>query len=121
MLSDKDAKNRPADMEEGEIEEGSSIAAAKESGESLVGVKVDLQDLIKPRTCFMGRSLMTQADLDALRLEGCFEPGSCRLPDRETTSEPRKYESVMFQDFFIAWFRLPVSKRFAEILAAYNV
>jgi hypothetical protein len=69
----------------------------------------------------MGRSLMTQADLDALRLEGCFEPGVCCLPGRETTPKPRKNESVVFQDFFTARLRLPVSKRFAEILAAYNV
>jgi hypothetical protein len=27
----------------------------------------------------MGRSLMTQTDLDALRLEGCFEPGVCEV------------------------------------------
>jgi hypothetical protein len=113
MLSDTDAKNRVADVEEGEIGEGSSAAAAEESGESLAGLKAGPQDLVKPRTCFMGRSLMTQADLDALRLEGCFEPGSCRLPDRETTPKPRKNESVVFRDFFIAGLRLPVSKRFA--------
>jgi hypothetical protein len=44
----------------------------------------------------MGRSLMTQVDLDALRLEGCFEPGVCQLPGRETTPKPRKNESVVF-------------------------
>jgi hypothetical protein len=44
----------------------------------------------------MGRSLMTQADLDALWLEGCFEPGVCRLPGRETTSKPRNNESIVF-------------------------
>jgi hypothetical protein len=64
---------------------------------------------------------MTQSDLDALRLEGCFEPGSCWLPGKETTLKPRKNESVMFCDFFTVGLRLPVSKRFAEILAAYNV
>jgi hypothetical protein len=64
---------------------------------------------------------MTQADLDALRLEGCFEPGICRLPGKETTPKPRKNESVVFRDFFTAGLRLPVSKRFADILAAYNV
>jgi hypothetical protein len=64
---------------------------------------------------------MTQADLDALRLEGCFEPGTCRLPGKETTPKPRKNESVVFRDFFTAGLRLPVSKKFADILAAYNV
>jgi hypothetical protein len=38
----------------------------------------------------MGQSLMTQAELDALRLEGCFEPGFCRLPGRETKLKPKK-------------------------------
>jgi hypothetical protein len=64
---------------------------------------------------------MNQVDLDALRLEGCFEPGICRLPGKETTSKPRKNESVVFRDFFTAGFHLPVSKKFADILAAYNV
>jgi hypothetical protein len=64
---------------------------------------------------------MTQADLDALRLEGCFEPGICRLPRKETTPKPQKNESVLFRDFFTAGLRLPVSKKFADILAAYNV
>jgi hypothetical protein len=64
---------------------------------------------------------MTQADLDALRLEGCLEPGTCRLPGKETTPKPWKNESVVFRDFFTAGLRLPVSKKFADILAAYNV
>jgi hypothetical protein len=42
MLSDTDAKNRPADVEEGEIGEGSDATVAEESGESLMGVKADL-------------------------------------------------------------------------------
>jgi hypothetical protein len=41
MLSDTDTKCRDADVEEGEIGEGSGAAAAKESGESLTGVKAD--------------------------------------------------------------------------------
>jgi hypothetical protein len=84
-------------------------------------VKDGSQDLVKLRTYFMGRSLMTQADLDALRLEGCFEPAVCRLPGRETTPKPNKNESVVFRDFFTTTLRLPVSKRFADIPAAYNV
>jgi hypothetical protein len=114
-------KKRAADVEEGEIGEESDAAVAEESGESLTGVKADPRDLVKPSTCFMGRSLMTQADLDALRLEGCFEPGVCRLPGKETTPKLRKKESVVFRDFFTAGLRLPVSKRFADILAAYNI
>jgi hypothetical protein len=121
MLSDTDVKKRATDTEEGEIGEESDAADAAESEESLTGVKADLQDLVKQKTCYMGRSLMTQADLDSLRLEGCFEPGICRLPGKETTPKPRKNGSVVFQDFFTAGLRLPVSKRFVEILAAYNV
>jgi hypothetical protein len=64
---------------------------------------------------------MTQVDLDALQLEGCFEPRICRLPGKETTPKPQKNESVVFRDFFTAGLCLSVSKRFAEILAAYNV
>jgi hypothetical protein len=64
---------------------------------------------------------MTQAGLDALRLEGCFEPGICRLPGKETTPKPRKNESVVFRDFFTTGLRLPISKKFADILAAYNI
>jgi hypothetical protein len=121
MLSDTDRKHRDADVEEGEIGEGSGAAAAEESGESLTGVKADLQDLVKPKTCFMGQSLMTQVDLDAVRLEGCFEPGVCWLPGKETTPKLKKNESVVFRDFFTAGLRLPVSKKFADILAAYNI
>jgi hypothetical protein len=111
-------------VEEGEIGEDADVAieeAAEGSGENLTGVKADLHDLVKARTCFIGRSLMTQGDLDALRLEGCFEPGICRLPGKETTPKPRKNESVVFRDFFTTGLRLPVSKKFADILAAYNV
>jgi hypothetical protein len=124
MLSDTDAGKRDADVEEGEIGEDADAAieeAVEGSGENLTGVKADLRDLVKARTCFIGRSLMTQADLDALRLEGCFEPGICRLLGKETTSKPRKNESVVFRDFFTVGLRLPVSKKFADILAAYNV
>jgi hypothetical protein len=124
MLSGTDAGKHDADVEEGEIGEDADAAieeAAEGSGENLVGVKADLRDLVKARTCFIGRSLMTQADLDALRLEGCFEPGICRLPGKETTPKPQKNESMVFQDFFSAGLCLPVSKRFADILAAYNV
>jgi hypothetical protein len=59
--------------------------------------------------------------LDALRLEGFFEPGICRLPGKETTPKPCKNESVVFRDFFTAGLQLPVSKKFADILAAYNI
>jgi hypothetical protein len=121
MLSDTDTNRHDADVEEGEIGEGSGTAAAEESGESLMGVKADPQDLVKPKTCFMGRSLMTQAELDALRLDGCFEPGVCRLPGKETTPKPRKNESVVFRDFFTAGLRLWCQIDFAEILATYNV
>jgi hypothetical protein len=55
-------------VEEGKIGEGSGVAAAEESGENLAGVKADPQDLVKPSTYFMGRSLMTQSDLDAMRM-----------------------------------------------------
>jgi hypothetical protein len=96
MLSDIDAKKRAVDVEEGEIGEESNAAGAEESEESLTEVKADLQDLVKQKTCSMGRSLMTQAELDALRLEGCFEPGVCHLLGKETTPKPRKYESVVF-------------------------
>jgi hypothetical protein len=69
MLSDTDAGKRGADMEEGEIGEDVDAAieeAAEGSGENLAVVKADLRDLVRARTYFIGRSLMTQADLDAL-------------------------------------------------------
>jgi hypothetical protein len=103
MLSDTDVEKRGADMEEGKIgEEGDTTAVevAEGSGENLAGVNDDPRDLVKARTYFIGRSLMTQADLDALWLEGCFEPGICRVPGKETTPKPRKNESVVFRDFF---------------------
>jgi hypothetical protein len=127
MLRGTYVEKRGADVEEGEIGEesettvGEAAETAKGSGESLAGVKADPRDLIKPRTYFIGWFLMTQADLDVLRLEGCFELRICRLPGKETTPKPRKNESVVFRDFFTAGLRLLVSKKFADILAAYNV
>jgi hypothetical protein len=41
MLSDTDVEKRAADVEEGEIGEGSEEATAEGSGESLAGVKAD--------------------------------------------------------------------------------
>jgi hypothetical protein len=102
MLSDRDAKKKDVDMEEGKIGEGSGTVDAEEFGENLAGVNAGPQDLVKSSTCFLGRSLMTQADLDAMASEDCFAPGSCRLPGRETTPKPWKNESVVFRDFFTA-------------------
>jgi hypothetical protein len=119
-LSDIDAGTH-AGIEEGEIAIGSGAVAAGESGDNLAGVDASPEELAKPSTCFMGRSLMTQSELDALVSEGCFSYDDCRLPGRETTPKPRPNESVVFHDFFTAGLRLPVSKRFAEILAIYNV
>jgi hypothetical protein len=116
MLSDTDAgKCAVIDVEEGEIGEADAAmeVAAEGSEENLARAKA--------WTCYIGRSLMTQADLDVLRLEGCFEPGICRLPGKETTPKPQKNESVVFRDFFTTGLRLPVSKRFADILAVYSV
>jgi hypothetical protein len=101
-LSDTNAKKTNAGIEGGEIAGGSGIAAAEEPGENLAGVQAGPEDLIKTGTCFMGRSLMTQAGLDALVLEGCFSFGDCRLPGKETTPKPRSNESVVFRDFFTA-------------------
>jgi hypothetical protein len=92
------------DVEEAEI--GVETDAAMEESEgNPAGAKA--------RTCYIGRSLMTQADLDALRLEGCFKPGVCRLPGKETTPKPRKNESVVFRDFSLRAFgcRYPRSLR----------
>jgi hypothetical protein len=111
-------------VEEGEIGEDADAAveeAAEGSGENLTRVKADLCDLVKAQTCFIGKSLTTQADLDALRLEGCFEPGICQLPGKETTPKPQKNKSMVFRDFFTAGLRLPVSKKFEDISATYNV
>jgi hypothetical protein len=94
MMSDTDARKRDADVEEGEIGEDADAAieeAAEGSGENVTGVKADLRDLVKARTCFFGRSLMTQADLDALRLEGSFEPGIYRILGKETTPRMRAW------------------------------
>jgi hypothetical protein len=121
MLSDTDAKKRATDIEEGDIGEGNGVTAAEESRENLAGVNAGPQDLVKPSTCFLGRSLMTQADLVVMVWEGCFASGTCRLPGRETTPKPKKNESVVFRDYFTAGLRLPVSKRFVDILAAYKV
>jgi hypothetical protein len=117
MLSDTNAEKGGADVEVGEIGEesetttGEAAEAAEGSGEDLAGVKADSRDLIKPRTCFIGRSLMTQADLDALRLEGCFEPGICRLPGKETTPKPRKMKALC-STIFSLW---ALSASFKEI------
>jgi hypothetical protein len=113
MFSNTDVEKHGADVEEGEIgEEGDAtvVEVAEGSGENLAGVKADPRDLVKARTCFIGRSLITQADLDALRLEGCFEPGICHLPGKETTLKPRKNESVVFRDFFTAGLRCQFQK-----------
>jgi hypothetical protein len=88
MLSDTDAEKRDADVEEGEIGEDAD-AAVEEVAEGSEE-KTDLRDLAKAQTCYIGRSLMTQADLDALRLDGCFEPGTCRLPGKDHVEAPKE-------------------------------
>jgi hypothetical protein len=110
-----------AGVEEGEIAEGSGTADAQGLGENLASVEAGPEDLVKPGTCFMGRSLITQAELDTLVSKDCFSPDDCRPPGRETTLKPWSNESIVFRDFFTAGLRLLVSKRFIEILAAYNV
>jgi hypothetical protein len=72
-------------VEEGEIGEDAD-AAVEEAAEG----SREKADLAKAQTCYIGRSLMTQADLDALRLEGCFEPETCRLPGRKPRRSPEK-------------------------------
>jgi hypothetical protein len=99
MLSDTNAKKNEADTEEGEIAGGSGTAAVEESGENLAGVTAGHEDLLKPGTCFMGRSLMTQSELDALVSEGCFLVSDYRLHGKETTPKPQKNESVVFMIF----------------------
>jgi hypothetical protein len=94
-LSNTDAKKTDAGIEEGEIAGGSGIAAAEESRENLAGVQAGPEDLVKLGTCFMDRSLMTQADLDALVSDSCFSFESCRLPGREMTPKPRSNESCV--------------------------
>lgn len=61
MLSDTYAKKIEAGAEEGEIAEGSGTAVIKESRENLAGVTAGHEDLVKPGTFFMGRSLMMQS------------------------------------------------------------
>jgi hypothetical protein len=90
MLSNTNIKKPDAGVEEGEIAEESGTATAEESGENLAGESVGPEDLVKPNTCFMGRSLMKQSDLDALASEGCFVPDSCRRPGKKTTPKPKK-------------------------------
>jgi hypothetical protein len=99
MLSDTDAKKRATDVEEGKIGEESDATDAAESEESLTGVEADLQDLVKQKTCYMARSLMTQAELDALRLEGCFEPGVCRVLGRKPHLNPERMKVLCFRTF----------------------
>jgi hypothetical protein len=99
MLSDTDAGKRDADVEECEIGEDADAAveeASEGSGENLTGVKADLRDLAKARTCYIGRSLMTQADLDALRLEGCFEPGIVGYLGRRPHRSPGRMRAWSF-------------------------
>jgi hypothetical protein len=59
--------------------------------------------------------------LDSLASEGCFLADVCRPPEKKMTPEQKLGESLVFRDFFTARLRLIVSKRFAEILAAYKV
>jgi hypothetical protein len=99
MLSDTNVKKCAANVEDGEIGEESDATDAAESEESLTGVKADLQDLVKQKTCYMGRSLMTQTELDALQLEGCFEPGICRFLARKPHLNPGRMKVLCFEIF----------------------
>jgi hypothetical protein len=121
MLSDTDAIKSNAGVEEGEIAERSGAAVNRGIGGNLADESAGPEDLVKPNTFFMVRSLMKQSDLDTLVSEDCFTLDSYQLPGKETTPKPKKNESVMFRDFFTAGFCLPVPKRFADILAAYKV
>jgi hypothetical protein len=99
MLCDIDAKNRAADVEEGEIGEDSDAAGAEESEESLTGGKADPQDLVEQKTCFMGRSLMTQADLDALWLKVVSSLESAGYPGKRPRRNPERMKALCSRIF----------------------
>jgi hypothetical protein len=120
-LSDADAGKTNTSIKEGEIATNGGATADTESRENLANVDAYPNELVKSSTCFLGWSLMTQAELDGMVSDGYFSCGDCRLPSREMTSKPKPNESVVFHNFFTASLRFPVLKRFVEILAAYNV
>jgi hypothetical protein len=115
-LGDADAGKNDVSVEEGKIITSGNVASGDDPGENLDDVDVNPTDLVvvKPSNCFMGQSLMTQAELDSLVSEGCFIVDACR-------PAPKLGESVVCRIFFTAGLRLPVSKRFVEILATYKV
>jgi hypothetical protein len=113
MLSDTDAGKRDADVEEGEIGEDADASveeATEGSGGNLTGVKADLRDLAKARTCYIGRSLMHCGWKAALSPEpvGYLGRKPRRSPERMRAwsfgiSLPRGFDCQCTRSLLISW------------------
>ena len=87
-------------MEEGE--EGETVGP--------VPAAVRGQPDLTPVTYCLGRSRVTEAELDKCVERGILKPSLCslcRAPGREEVPHPEPYEAVVFRNFFEAGLRFP--------------
>jgi hypothetical protein len=99
------------DEEEGETA-GSVPASAKG--------QLDLE----PATYRLGRSKVTEAELDRYLAEGLIHPAMrahCRAPGSEEVPRPKPYEAVVFRDFFKAGLRFPHEDFVGEVLQWFDL
>ena len=96
-------------MEEGEEGETTGPVLAAVRG------KPDLS----PFTYLLGRSRVTEEELDEYVERGILKPllhGLCRALGREEIPHPEPYEAVVFRDFFEAGLRFPCEDFVGEVL-----
>jgi hypothetical protein len=79
---------------------------------------------LTPVTYWIGRSRVTEADLDKYVEQGLLKStlrGLCRAPGREEVPRPEPYEAVVFCDFFEARLRFPCEDFVGEVLQCFNL
>ena len=96
-----------------------------EEGESAgpVPSAVQGQAALTPATYRIGRSLVTEVDLDKYVEQGHLKSslsGLCCALGQEEVPHPKPYEAVVFHDFFEVVLRFPCEDFVGEVLQCFN-
>ena len=102
------------------------IVEEGEEGETAgpVPVAVQGQPDLTPTTYRLGRSCVTEVELNKYVERGILKPslrGLCRAPGQEEVPHREPYEAVVFRVFFEAGLRFPCKDFVGEVLQRFNM